>query len=74
MKEEFKNMRQFKSYGQNKIDFKIKFIFFVFYHDLARKRSLLQGGGGHFPLELRAHLYIFVISRVRGRAKINSNF
>ena len=63
-------MHKFKSYGRNKIDFKMKTIYFLFYYDLARKRSLLGGGGeGHFPLEFRAHLYIFGIIGVKGRVK-----
>ena len=68
MKAESKNMHKFKSYGRNKIDFKMKTIYFLFYHDLDQKRPLL-GGGGHFPLEFRAHLYIFGISGVKGSVK-----
>ena len=73
MKAESKNMHKFKSYGRNKIDFKMKTIYFLFYHDLDQKRSLL-GGGGHFPLEFRAHLYIFGISGVNKTKKNLPNF
>ena len=53
--------------GQNKINFKIRTISFVFCHDFARKRPLL--GGRDCPLGFRANLYIFGISGARGIGK-----
>ena len=59
-------MRRFKSYDLNKIDYKIMAVSFIFSFYFSLKKTTL---GGNFPLELRAHLYIFRISEARGMGK-----
>ena len=67
VKVELKNMHQFKSYSQNKIDLKIETISFVFFY-LTQKKTV-SGGEGALPIGIYGPSLYFWYQWSKGNGK-----